>query len=151
MLRPVRDTDAEKGVGDILEIDPQTGATRNRYPVPGGGGVHGMECDPVDAGYLWITTLKSQTLSKVRVDGWQVEHVLDLPYVRAHGVVRVADGVWVVHTADRVIVKLDVDSGAELDRITVPESDPQPHGLSKLGADLVYCDATSGWVVKITG
>jgi hypothetical protein len=59
--------------------------------------------------------------------------------------------VWVVHTADRVIVKLDVDSGAELDRITVPESDPQPHGLSKLGADLVYCDATSGWVVKITG
>ena len=44
-----------------------------------------------------------------------------------------------------------VASGAELDRITVPESDPQPHGLSKLGADLVYCDATSGWVVKITG
>ena len=150
MWRPVRDTDAEKGFGDILEIDPQTGATRNRYPVPGGGGVHGMECDAFDAGYLWITTLKSQTLSKVRVDGWQVVQVLDLPYVRAHGVVRVADGVWVVHTADRVIVKLDVDSGAELDRITVPESDPQPHGLSKLGADLVYCDATSGWIVKIT-
>ena len=130
-------------------LDPDTGATRHRYPVPGGGGVHGMEYDLFAEGHVWITTLKSQTLSKVKIEGWSVEKVLDLPYVRAHGVVRVADGIWVVHTADRVIVKLDVDSGEELDRIVVPESDPQPHGLSKLGEDLVYCDAASGWVVKI--
>ena len=56
---------------------------------------------------MWITTLKSQTLSKVRVSDWSVQHVIPLPYGRAHGVVRVEDGVWVVHTADRVIVKLD--------------------------------------------
>ena len=32
----------------------------------------------------------------------------------------------------------------------VPDSDPEPHGLSIFGEDLVYCDATSGWVVKIS-
>ena len=59
-----------------------------------------MEYDPFEEGHVWITTLKSQTLSKVKIDAWSVEHVLDLPYGRAHGVVRVADGIWVVHTSD---------------------------------------------------
>ena len=150
LWRPARPTDAAQGTGEIFEVDPATGATRNRYPVPGGGGVHGMEYDPFEEGCVWITTLKSQTLSRVKIAGWSVEYVLELPYGRAHGVVRVADGIWVVHTADRVIVKLDVESGAELDRIVVPDSDPEPHGLSIFGEDLVYCDATSGWVVKIS-
>jgi len=149
LWRPERPTDAQQGQGEILEIDPATGVTRNRYPVPDGGGVHGMEYDIYEEGYVWITTLKSQTLSKVKIDGWSVEQVLDLPYVRAHGVVRVEDGIWVVHTADRVIVKLDVESGVELDRLGVPESDPQPHGLSIFGENLIYCDAASGWVAKI--
>jgi len=72
-----------------------------------------------------------------------------LPHGRAHGVVRVEDGIWVVHTANRVIVKLNLEDGAELKRIAVPEFEPQPHGLSILGRDLIYCDATSGWVVRV--
>ena len=128
LWRPQRPTDAQKGQGEIFKVDPANGETLARYPVPGGGGVHGCEYDHFEDGYFWITTLKSQTLSKVRIDGWEVEHVLSLPYVRAHGAVRVADGVWVVHTADRVIVKLALDDGRELDRITVPEDEPQPHG-----------------------
>jgi streptogramin lyase len=79
-----------------------------------------------------------------------VQHVIPLPYERAHGVVRVEDGVWVVHTGDRVIVKLDVVDGAEMERITVPALEPEPHGLS---ADpdnrFLYCDASTGWVVAI--
>ena len=65
LWRPARPTDAEEG--EIFEVDPDTGATRNRYPVPGGGGVHGMEYDPFEEGHVWITTLKSQTLSKVKI------------------------------------------------------------------------------------
>ena len=147
LWRPVRPTDAEQG--EVLQIDPATGETLARYPVPGGGGVHGIEYDHIEAGHLWVTTLKSQTLTQMRIADWSVRHAISLPHVRAHGVVRVEDGVWVVHTADRVVVKLAVGDGAELARIAVPESDPQPHGLSILGDDLVYCDATSGWVVQI--
>jgi len=150
LWRPPREADAGAGEGAILQVDAASGRTLRRELVPGGGGTHGMEFDHFEEGIVWVTTLKSQTLSKIRLEGWTVEHVIPLPYGRAHGVVRVEDGVWVVHTADRVIVKLDVESGAELDRVVVPESEPQPHGLSAYGSDLLYCDATSGWVVKVT-
>ena len=149
LWRPSRPADAQPGLSDIFKVDLHTGATLARYPLPGGGGTHGLEYDNYEPGMIWLTTLKNQTLSKVRIADWSVQHVIDLPYNRAHGVVRVEDGIWVVHTADRVIVKLDVESGRELDRIDVPEPLPQPHGLSIYSEGLLYCDATSGWVVKI--
>ena len=150
LWRPPRDADAGAGEGAILQVDADSGQTLRRELVPGGGGVHGMEYDHFEEGFLWVTTLKDQTLSKIRIEGWTVEHVIALPYGRAHGVVRAADGVWVVHTSERVIVKLDLESGAEMDRVVVPESEPQPHGLSAYDSDLLYCDATSGWVVKVS-
>ena len=52
-----------------------------------------------------------------------MQHVIPLPYSRAHGVVRVEEGVWVVHTADRLTVKLDRAEGTKLDRIEIPPSD----------------------------
>lgn len=150
LWRPEKETDAAKGTGEILKIDPYSGETLARWPVPDGGGTHGFEFDHFEAGFVWVTTLKSKTLSKMRLDVWEAVQTIDLPYPRAHGVVRQADGVWVVHTADRHIVKFDTNTGAEIDRVTVPESDPQPHGLSACGDDLLYCDATSGWIVKIS-
>ena len=150
LWRPARANDAKKGMGEILKVNPKTGQTLQRYPIPGGGGTHGVEYDPIEEGMMWLTTLKDQTLTKVRIEDWSIQKVIPLPYTRAHGVVRVEDGIWVVHTADRVIVKLDVNAGDELDRIDVPEPHPEPHCLSSFGADLIYCDASSGWVSKIT-
>jgi hypothetical protein len=152
LWRDVRTTDAQEG--EILQVDPANGATLNRYPLPGGGGTHGVEFDPYEADTLWLTTLKNQTLTKVRISDWSVQHVLPLPYRRAHGVVRVLDGIWVVFTADRVIVKLDLESGAELDRIEVGSEYAEPHCLSIYPGDddatrFLYCDASSGWVGKI--
>jgi hypothetical protein len=148
LWRPVRPTDAQGG--DILRVDPADGHTIERWPVPGGGGVHGMDYDHFEAGFLWITTLKDQTLSKVHIEDWSVQQVIPLPYGRAHGVARVEDGVWVVHTADRFIIKFDLADGSELQRLHVPDEDPQPHGLSVFGQKLMYCDATSGWIVEIS-
>jgi hypothetical protein len=65
-------------------------------------------------------------------------------------VVRVEDGVWVVHKTHWLIVKLDAHDGSVLDRIEVPRRHPEIHCLSAWGNDLLYCDATSGWVVKIS-
>ncbi|MEZ4705767.1 MAG: hypothetical protein R3A44_01095 [Caldilineaceae bacterium] len=150
LWRPARPRDAAAHMGEILKVDPQNGDTLARYPLPGGGGTHGLEFDRYEADTLWVTTLKAQTLTKMRISDWSIQHVLPLPYPRAHGVVRVADGIWVVHTANRVIVKLDLDDGRELDRIDVPAPHAEPHGLSICGEDLIYCDASSGWVAKIS-
>ena len=152
LWRPLRPTDAGAGAGVILQVHPQSGQTLRRCFVPGGGGVHGIEYDHVEPGHLWITTLGQKTLTKVRTADWQVLHAIPLPYPRAHGVVRTREGVWVVHTADRVIVHLDTEDGRELARIEVPDSEPEPHGLCDWGdGELAYCDATSGWIVRIHG
>ncbi len=145
--RVPRKTDAPSG--EILRVDPETGKTQGRWPLPGGGGTHGLEYDSYEPGTLWLTTLKDQTLTQVRISDWSIQRVFSLPYGRAHGVVRVEDGVWVVHTSERTIVKLDPHAGNELDRIQVPPSDPEPHGLSGFERGFLYCDATSGWVTKI--
>ena len=148
MWRQVRPTDANEG--EILKVDPQTGKTLQRYKIPDGGGTHGLEYDNYEYGYVWIETLKNKVLHKVRISDWSVQHTIPLPYDRAHGVVRVEDGIWVVHTSDRLIIKLDIEDGSKLDEIHVSNEYPEPHGLSLSGDDLLYCDATSGWVVKIT-
>ncbi len=147
LWRPARPTDAQQG--EILKVDPASGATLARWPLPGGGGTHGVEFDRVEPGMLWLTTLRSQTLTQVRIADWSVQHVIPLPYTRAHGVVRRPDHLWVVHTADRALVKLRIDDGALLDELRVPADQPEPHCLSEFGDDLLYCDATSGWVVRV--
>lgn len=150
LWRTAREADAAPGSGAILKIDPATGKTLMRRPVPTDGGVHGIEYDHENPGHLWITTLKEKTLTQVRTDDWSTQAVIDLPYGRAHGAVRCEAGIWVVHTADRVIVLLAVDGSGELDRIEVPATEPEPHGLSVWDdGRLAYCDATSGWVVAI--
>ena len=39
--------------------------------------------------------------------------------------------------------------GTVLDEIVVPGELPEPHGLCADGDDLLYCDATSAWIVRV--
>ena len=136
--------------GEILGINPETGETKRREKIPGGGGTHGVEYDAFDPGTLWLTTLKSQTATQVKIEDWSILRTVNLPLKRGHGMIRVEDGLWVVHTGDRVIVKLNLETSEEMDRIDVPEPYPVPHGLSKLtDHSWAYCDAASGWVTEI--
>ncbi len=42
--RPARPTDAT--TGEVVKVDPRSGKTVARYPIPGGGGVHGLKYSP---------------------------------------------------------------------------------------------------------
>ena len=149
LWRAARPADAGEGQGEILQVDPDTGETQNRYVIPGGGGTHGVDYDAFEEGILWVTTLHQGTLSKVRIADWSVQHTIPLPHRAAHGVARVENGVWVVFKPEWCIIKVDLEDGSELDRIEVPKHLPEMHGLARSGDDLLYCDATSGWVVRI--
>ena len=144
--REPRAWDAQKGMGEVLRVDARTGRTLARYPLPGGGGVHGIEWD---GDTLWVTTLKAQTLSRVDPADFRVLHVIPVPLGRAHGLVRERDGIWCVHTTDRVIVKLDVQDGREMDRIAIPAPNPEPHCLTARDGQLWYCDAIAGDICRI--
>lgn len=145
--RPARATDAVSG--EIIKTDPRTGGTLGRFPLPGGGGTHGIEYDRYDPGTLWLTTLKNETLTQVRSADWTSLRVLPLPHSGGHGVVRVEDSIWVSFRGPRKISRLSLSDGSILDEIDIGPEHPEPHGLSIFGDDLLYCDATSGWIVRI--
>ena len=71
--RPARAHDAGKSMGEILRVDPETGKTISRHPLPNGGGTHGIEYDNIEPGHLWLTTLKDQTLTKMRISDWSIQ------------------------------------------------------------------------------
>ena len=53
--RPRREKDASKAMGEVLRVDPESGDTISRHPIPNGGGTHGIEYDNVEPGHLWLT------------------------------------------------------------------------------------------------
>jgi hypothetical protein len=148
LWRTPRNTDASDG--EILRVDPATGRTVSRHLLPGGGGTHGIEYDHYEEGIVWLTTLHQDTISKVRISDWTVLHTIPLTHGGGHGIVRVEDGIWIAHRQDRIFLKLDLQDGHEMDRIENLAPLPEAHGLTAYEGDLIYCDASTGSVVRIS-
>lgn len=134
--RPPRPTDAQ--TGEVVKADPKNGKTLARYPVPGGGGVHGLE---FAEGTLWVTSLKLQKLSQVDPKDFHVIHQIPVHLGRAHGLAWDPPGIWVMHSTDRVIHKLDATDGRILEIVTLSKDDPDPHGMCMYNGHLYYTDA----------
>ena len=145
-----KEKDAPAGRGEIFKVDPRTGETLLRRPLPAPGGTHGLDYDFVETGTIWLSTLQEKTLTQVLISDWSVQRVIPLPYVAGHGVVRTEDdAIWMVFKLDRTIAKMNIDTGKVLDEIHINSGHPEPHGLARSGNDLLYCDATTGWVARI--
>ncbi len=134
--RPPKPTDAT--TGEVVKVDPKTGKTIARYPIPGEGGVHGLE---FAEGTLWITSLKIQKLSQVDPKDFRLIHQIPVHLGRAHGLAWDPPGIWCIHSTDRVIHKLDARDGRILEIVTLTKDDPDPHGLCLYKGSLYYCDA----------
>ncbi|MGH9630185.1 MAG: hypothetical protein ACRD7E_17855 [Bryobacteraceae bacterium] len=135
--RAPKPTDAKRG--EIVKVDPDSGKTIARYPIPDGGGVHGVVY--VD-GTLWLTCFKWQALCQVSADDFRVMHKIPVHLSRAHGLAWDPPGIWVMHSNDYVIQKLDAKDGRILEQIKlVKGQDPDPHGMDIYKGKLYYCDA----------
>ena len=56
---------AERTDGRIVKVDPQTGRTVRVYPMPDGGGVHGVLYAD---GSLWMTCFQWNVIARVHPD-----------------------------------------------------------------------------------
>jgi hypothetical protein len=141
--RPARSTDYDSGA--TVKVDPMTGETLESWPMPIEGGTHGIEFDTYEPGTMWVSG-QGNKMAQLKMEDRSVIRTLDLPHPRSHGVVRVEDGIWIAFTSNLVLIKFDVETNEEMDRIDVPESHPAPHGLSAYPGGLIYCDSSTGWI-----
>ncbi len=122
----------------VYKLDLETGAVVDRYATPDGGGIHGIEWDD---GLLWLTAFKPRALVLVDLTDFTVVKKLPSDLEVPHGLARDGNGIWCADRKAKIIVKYDVETGAELDRITFPADAPDPHALSIKDGELWYCDA----------
>jgi outer membrane protein assembly factor BamB len=135
--RPKRSTDT--GLGYIYKLDLKTGEAVDRFRTPDGGGIHGIEWDE---GKIWITAFNPLAIYLADPsDNYKIVHSFEVELQRLHGLARVSDGLWCAHTTDNVVVKYDIESGAEKERITMDPGDAYIHGLSIKDGELWYGDA----------
>ena len=136
--RKSRPTDAKTGA--VIKIDAKTGKTIARYPIPGGGGVHGLTWIEKS---LWVTTLSQKTLTRVDAD-FNVQHAIPVTLGRAHGLAWDKDSIWCVFSNDVVIQRLDANDGRIRETVQLTTSDPEPHGMTRHKGTFYYCNAAIG-------
>lgn len=135
--RAPKPTDATRG--EIVKVDPDTGHTVARYPVPDGGGVHGIVYAD---GKLWMTCFKWKAICQVDAKDFRVLHKVPVQFDRSHGLAWDPPGLWVVFSNDYLIQKIDAKDGSVLEQIKLTKgSDPDPHGMDIYKGRMYYCDA----------
>lgn len=126
--------------GRVIKIDDRTNKTVARYPIPGGGGVHGLTWAQDS---LWVTTLEHQSLTRVDAN-FNLHHSIPVTLNRAHGLAWDSDSIWCVFSNDYVIQRLDARDGRILEAVQLSRSDPEPHGMTRHQGAFYYCDAGIG-------
>ncbi len=135
--RPARSTDTH--LGYVYKLDIDTGEPIDRYRTPDGGGIHGIEWDD---GLIWVTAFQPKALHLCDPsDDFRVVKTFPVSLERLHGLARDGDGIWCAHTTDNVIVKYNIETGAETDQITMGQADAFVHGMSMRNGELWYADA----------
>jgi len=134
--RPARPTD--RPFGEVIQADLKTGKTIKAYRPVWGGGVHGITYAQQT---LWITALSITALSEVDPKDFRVLRQIPLRHGRAHGLDLANGVVWCLFAGERVVHKLDPDTGKVLEVVQITEQDPDPHGMCIHDGHMYYCDA----------
>ncbi len=101
--------------GRVIKIGDRTKETLARYPIPGGGGVHGLTWAQDS---LWVTTLSRQSLTRVDAN-FNLHHSIPVTLNRAHGLAWDSDSIWCVFSNDYVIQRLAARDGRILEAVPI--------------------------------
>ena len=138
MNRPARPNDAKGDQGIIVKADAKTGKTVDRYTIPGGGGVHGLEYADNS---LWTAFVKAEKLVQLDPKDFSAKSEIKLHLPRPHGIAYDRGSLWSVHTGRRIIHKLNPKDGSIQEIITIRPEDPEPHGMCLHQGHLYISDA----------
>jgi hypothetical protein len=143
--RPPRPTD--KPFGEIIQADLKTGKTIKSYGLPwrggaGNAGIHGSVYVQ-DTQTLWVVALSINALAELDPkDNLRIVRLFSVKGDRAHGLEWDNGAIWCLFAGDRLVQKLDANSGRVLEVIKLsPTSDPDPHGMCIHNGYMYYCDA----------
>lgn len=137
--RPPRPTD--KPFGEIIQADPQTGKTIKVFDPPWGG-VHGnVYVEQTQT--LWSVALNINALAELDPkDNLRVLRIIPVRGDRPHGLDWDNGAIWCLFAGDRLIQKLDANTGRVLEIVKLsPTTDPDPHGMCIHDSYMYYCDA----------
>jgi len=127
----------------IVKTDPRTGAMLAQFRAPGDSDVHGLEWTSEG---LWLTTLDQRSLTLVDAESLAPRRVIPVPMDRAHGLGWDGEALWCAFTSDRIVLRLSVQDGAELERVNLDDEPFEPHGLTMRHGRVWICDAVTGAV-----
>ncbi len=137
--RPPRSTD--KPFGEIIQADLKTGKTVKAFDPPWGG-VHGnVYVEQTQT--LWTVALNISALAELDPkDNLRILRIIPVKGDRPHGIDWDHGAIWCLFAGDRLIQKLDPDTGKVLEIIKLsPTADPDPHGMCIHEGYMYYCDA----------
>jgi hypothetical protein len=133
---------ADKPFGEIVQADLKSGKTINVIRPPWRGGVHGLTWNE-QTRTLWSVALNISALAELDPnDKLRVLRIVPVKGDRPHGLDFDNGMIWCLFAGDRLIQKLDPDSGKVLEIVKLsPTSDPDPHGMCIHDGYMYYCDA----------
>jgi len=133
---------ADKPFGEIIQADLKTGKTLHVYRPPWRGGVHGnVWVEQTQT--LWSVALNLNALAELDPkDHLRILRIIPVKGDRPHGLDWDNGNLWCLFAGDRLIQKLDPDSGKVLEIVKLsPTQDPDPHGMCIHDGYMYYCDA----------
>jgi len=133
----------DRRYGEVVKCDMKTGKQVWGYKSPWGsthGTTYVKETDK-----LWVLApTQKLALETDPKDGLRMLRMVSLNMDTPHGVNWYGGKLWVLAAGNRVLHKIDADSGKILEIYTIAPNDPDPHGMCIKDDYVYYCDAGLG-------
>jgi hypothetical protein len=137
--RPPRPQDRD--YGEFSQLDMKTGKIVKTYRPVWGGGTHGLTYSPL-TNTLWTAALNIQCIAEMDPkDNLRILRMFRAPGQRAHGLDLDKQFLYILFSTDRQVHKYDLSNARLVEIITIPDSEPDAHGLALRNGYLYYCDS----------
>ena len=118
----------DKSYGEIVQCDMKTGKQVKGYRTPWGG-VHGTAYNR-QTDKVWAVAPGLGFLAEMDPkDDLRILRMVPIRQNVPHGLDFYEDAIWVIDGADRLVQKLDAESGRVQEVWTFGPDDPDPHGM----------------------